>query len=158
MHLSIFQSQKNSTYAPDIWHSLTQIIFPAEHEDSSEYLQRSMKSFYFNFTEEQLIHNAVLITAVQQSDSVIHTCMLLHFFFIMVYHKILNIAPCGMQRTLVFIYPIYRSLHLLVPNPQSFPPHPPSPLAPTSLLSIPVSLFLISTQVHLCHVLDSKNK
>ena len=151
MHLRIFQNQRNSTYAPDIWHSLTQIIFPAEHEDSSEYLQRSMKSFYFNFTEVQLIYNAVLITAVQQSDLVIHTCMLLHFFSIMVYHKILNIAPCGIQRTLVFI------LYIGVCICQSQIPNP-SPLAPTSLLSIPVSLFLICTQVHLCRMLDSKYK
>lgn len=32
MHLRIFQNQRNSTYAPDFWHSLTQIIFLAEHE------------------------------------------------------------------------------------------------------------------------------
>ena len=32
MHLRIFQNQRNSTYAPDFWYSLTQIIFLVEHE------------------------------------------------------------------------------------------------------------------------------
>ena len=49
------------------------------------------------FMEVQLIYNVVLISAVQQSDSVIH---IYTFFFkillsIMVYHSILNIVPCA---------------------------------------------------------------
>ena len=40
----------------------------------------------------------MLITAVQQSDSVIHIYILfLIFFFIMVYHRTLNIVLCAMQ-------------------------------------------------------------
>ena len=34
-----------------------------------------------------------LISAIDQSDSVIHMCILFH----MVYHRILNTAPCAVQ-------------------------------------------------------------
>ena len=48
-----------------------------------------------------LIYNAVLISAVQQSDSVIYILYIYAFFFIffsiMTYHRILNIVPCAMQ-------------------------------------------------------------
>ena len=47
------------------------------------------------FIEVQLIYNVVLISAVQQSDSVIHIYTFFFIFFsIMVYHRILNIVPC----------------------------------------------------------------
>ena len=43
--------------------------------------------------EVHLIYNVVLISAVQQSDSFIHTCTYFFIFFsIMIYHRILNIA------------------------------------------------------------------
>ena len=90
------------------------------------------------FTEVQLIYNVVLIPAVQQIDSVIHIYTFFFIFFsIMVYHRILNIV-----RTLLFIHSTYNSLHLLIPNSQSIPPPPLSPLATTSLFSMSVSLFL----------------
>ena len=38
------------------------------------------------------------------------------------------------SRTLLFIHPMFNSLHLLIPNSQSIPPHPPA-LATTSLFS-----------------------
>ena len=34
----------------------------------------------------------------------------------MIYHGILNIAPHARCRTLLFILPLYPSLHLLIPN------------------------------------------
>ena len=40
--------------------------------------------------------------------------LFLVFFFIMVYHRILNIVPCATYENL--IYPSY-SLHLLIPSP-----------------------------------------
>ena len=54
----------------------------------------------FFFFEVQLIYNAVLITAVQQSDSAIHThththSFFLTFFSIMVYHRTLNTVLCA---------------------------------------------------------------
>ena len=45
------------------------------------------------------------------------------------------------SRTLLFIHPIYTSLHLLTPNSQSIPLLSPSPLATTSLFFMSVSLF-----------------
>ena len=59
--------------------------------------------------------------------------------------------------TLLFAHPIYNSLHLLIPNYQSFLP-PPSSLATTSLFSMSVSQFLFCRYVHLCHILDSTYK
>ena len=50
----------------------------------------------------------MLISSVQQSDSVTHTCTHTHVyiffilsFSIMVYHRILNIVPCALQWDLV---------------------------------------------------------
>lgn len=50
----------------------------------------------FNFTEIYLIYNVVLISSVQQSDSVMHAyiCILLHILSIVAYYRILNIVPC----------------------------------------------------------------
>ena len=59
------------------------------------------------------------------------------FFYILVYHGILNIVSCA--RTLLFIRPLYNSLPLLIPNSHSFPPPAPSSLATTSLFSMSVS-------------------
>ena len=65
-------------------------------------------------------------------------------------------APPGKPRPCFFIHPIHNSLHLLIPNSQSFPPPlTPPPLATTSLFSMSVSLFLFCRYVHLCHILDS---
>ena len=53
--------------------------------------------------EVQLIYNIVLVSGVQQSDSVIHTyiCIYLYSFFlffsVIVYYKILNTIPCAVQ-------------------------------------------------------------
>ena len=114
---------------------------------------------YFFLTEVQLIYNAVPTSAVQQSDSVIHiqTFFFLIFFSIRVYHRIIQF-PVLYSRTLLFIHPIYNSLPLLIPDSQSFPPTPSSPLATTSLFSMSVSLFLFCRQVHLCHISDSTYK
>ena len=48
----------------------------------------------------ELIYKVVLVSAVQQSDSVIHIyihSLFIFFSIIMVYHKILNILPCALQ-------------------------------------------------------------
>ena len=76
----------------------------------------------------------------------------------MVYHRICNIVPCAILRTLLCIHPIYTSLHLLFPNFQSFSHPSTSPLATTSLFSMPVRLFLFHRYVHLCLILDSTYK
>ena len=54
------------------------------------------------FIEVQLIHNAVLISALQKSDSVIHIDTFFFILFsIVVYHRILNIFPCAIPQDLV---------------------------------------------------------
>ena len=45
------------------------------------------------------------------------------FFFITVCHWILNIFPCALSRTLLFIIPLYITLHLIIPYSLSSP-HP----------------------------------
>ena len=85
-----------------------------------------MKHIWFT-----VLISLVLISAVQQSNSVA-----LIFFSIRVYHTILNIVPCVYSRTLLFIHPLYKSLHLLIPDSQSIPPLPLSPSAITSLFSL----------------------
>ena len=42
----------------------------------------------------------------------------------MLYHRILNIVPMRYSRTLLFIHPVYNSLHLLISNSQSVPSLP----------------------------------
>ena len=56
------------------------------------------------------------------------------------------------------MHPTCASLHLLIPNSQSDPLPPPLPLAATSLVTMPLVLFLFHKQVHLCHILDSTYK
>ena len=55
-----------------------------------------------------MLYNVVLISAVQQSDSVIHiyAFFLEIFFSILVYRRILNKVPCAIQSDLV-VYPFY---------------------------------------------------
>ena len=62
------------------------------------------------------------------------------------------------SRTSLLIHPIYASLHLLIPNSQSFPPWLPFPMADTVFPFISVSLFLFHRRVHLCCILDSMHK
>ena len=84
-----------------------------------------------------LVYNAVLISAVQQNDSAIHTyTSFLIVFSIMFYSRTLNVVPALHSRTLLCIHPVYTSLHLLTPN--SVHPYPSSPVATTSLFSTSV--------------------
>jgi len=69
------------------------------------------------FIEVWLIYDIELISAVQQSDSALSLYIYIYiYFFIMAYHRILNIVPLLYSRPLLFINSIYISLHLLVYN------------------------------------------
>ena len=108
---------------------------------------------FFSFLKilVQLIYNVMLISAVQQSDSVIHIDFFI-FFCIMVYHRIWNVVASAMEqdlRTLLFIHHVCDSW--LVPNSQSFPPQP---CGNRRLFSMPVSLLLFHKYVHCCCILD----
>ena len=100
------------------------------------------------FTDVQLIYNVVLISAAQQTDSVIHTHILFQILSIRVHHRILNIVSCVtvlVNRTVLLIYLKYSSLHLLTPNSQPIPPLPSLPLGNTSLFSMSESLDVTMT-------------
>ena len=62
-----------------------------------------MTSLFFFLTEVYLTYNVMLISGVQQSDSVIHTCTCLCFFFFfrffypLGYCKALSKVPCAIQ-------------------------------------------------------------
>ena len=88
----------------------------------------------FFFLGVQLIYNVVLISAVQQSDSVIHI-IIFHIFsigFIMGYWIYF---PVLYSRTLLLTHPICTSFHLLIPDCSSIHPLHASPLATASLFS-----------------------
>ena len=86
-----------------------------------------LKNFFKN--EVQLIYNVALISAIQQSDSVIHLYIFFFIFFsIVIYHGILIQFFVLYNRALLFIHPIYNSLYLLTSISHSNPPPPPSPL------------------------------
>ena len=119
---------------------------------------QTTRIFKIYFMEVQLIYNVVLISAVQQSDSVTHIYIFLFVFFsIMVYHRILSTVPCAIQQDLV-VYPSYTSLHLLIPNSQSIPPPLPLPLGNHKSALYVCEFVSVSQIVHLCHILDSTYK
>ena len=67
-----------------------------------------------------------LFSAVQQSDSVIHRYIRIHFLcsFFMIYLRILNIVPHSIQKDLgVFPFYVFNSLHLSL-NSWFIPPPP----------------------------------
>ena len=68
--------------------------------------------------EIQLIYNVVLVSGVQQSDSVIYTYLLLQILF---HYRLLQYSE---YRSLLFIYYIYSSLYLLISNSYLILPTP----------------------------------
>ena len=72
------------------------------------------------------------------------------FFSITVYHKILNRFPILYTRTLLFISSLSNRLHLLTPNSQSSPPHP--PLVTMSLLYVCESVSVSQVRSSVCHL------
>ena len=103
----------------------------------------NIQIFYFRkfyFTQVQLICSVVLIPAVEQHDSVLYTYLYIYvyiyintflfiFFSIMVYHRMFIQFPMLYSKILLFTHSVYNRLHLLTPNSQSIPLHPPSHLA-----------------------------
>ena len=69
--------------------------------------------FFSNFTKIYLIYNIVLVSGVQQSDSVIHIYMYISGYFSLVYYKILNIVSV-LHTKLLFTYFFICSVYLLI--------------------------------------------
>ena len=71
-------------------------------ENYKSSLKRLGSLFKIYFIDVEVIYNVVLIFTIQQSDPFIHIYTFFFIIFsIMVYHRILNIAPCAKQRDLV---------------------------------------------------------
>ena len=79
-------------------------------------------------------------------------------FSIMVYHRIINTVISVLYSKVLFIYSTCNTLHLPVPNSQSFRPLHLSLLATTSHFLMSSRLFLSPREVHLSHILDSTRK
>ena len=74
------------------------------------------KKFYWSIVDLQC-DNLYCTAKVTQSCT--------HMFFsIMACQGRLNRVPCALHIRTLFIHPLYNSLHLLIPNSQSIPPHP----------------------------------
>ena len=88
-----------------------------------------------------VIYSAVLISAVQQSNSMMH---MYTFLFVPVPYDLplgdWIQSPVPNSRALLFIHSV-RNLHLLVPDPQSFP-CPPLPLEQPQVFSVCESVFV----------------
>ena len=87
-----------------------------------------------------MIYNVVLVSGVQQSDSVIHIHVSIIFQILLPFRLLQNIELY--RRSLLVIYFKYSSVYMSVPNSQSIlPPHL-SPLVTISLFSKSMSLSL----------------
>ena len=79
----------------------------------------------------------MLVSGIQQSDSVIYVCIYMVYTLLQdIEHSSLcyGVGPC------CFTHSLSNSLHLLIPNSQSISPPVPSPLETTGLFSMLVSL------------------
>jgi len=97
------------TSHPDVSKLGTASEIPTSFFEANSYYFLCLKCILSKYswfrTRQWLIYNVVFISAVQQSDSVIHMYILFFTFFsIMVSHRILNIVPYALQQDLI-VYP-----------------------------------------------------
>ena len=104
---------------PTFWHFVT----AATETNKTPYLDGILFLFkkIFYFIQVQLIDNVLLISAVQHSDPV-------YIYMDIVFHTLFHhdLSRDIKYSFLLFVHPIYNSLHLLILNSQSIPPPPPS--------------------------------
>ena len=82
--------------------------------------------FFFNWSIVGL--QCVSFWCTAKWFSYTYVCIYI-FFSIMVYYRMLNIVPCAIRRTLLFIYFTFSSLYLLISNSQFIPSSPPFPFS-----------------------------
>ena len=105
----------------------------------------------FSLIEVQLIYSDVLITAIQQSNSVyVHSFLCILFHYGLSQNIEYSSLCCAVGPCLSVLY--YKSLHLIIPGSHASPHPTPSPLVTSNLFSLSVILFLFHRQVHLCHI------
>ena len=104
---------------------------------SSVSRHNSFKHVFF-FIEVQLIYNILLISAYSKVIQLHthmyinkHMCSFLYSFALWFTWRYWIYFPVLYRRTLMFTHSVYTILHLLIPNSQSIPRSPPSPLATT---------------------------
>ena len=72
--------------------------------------RKNHSTTFLSLIDVQLIYIVVLISAVQQSDSVVYAYIsFFRFFSLIGYYKILSIVPCAIQKILV-IHFLYSSM------------------------------------------------
>ena len=74
-------------------------------------------SFSFFLIEVQLIYSVVLVSGIQQSDSVMHTYIYIYSFSyssIMVYYRILNIVPRAIQQDPSYLFYFFIDLFIFI--------------------------------------------
>ena len=96
----------------------------------------------FTFIEVSVIYSVVLISTVQQNESVIHVYTLLYSFPLWFVIGYWIYFPVLYNRTLLFIHSICNILYLLTPTSCSVSLPTPFPLAVTGLFSVSMILFL----------------
>ena len=110
------------------------------------------------FIEVQLISNVVLVSGIQQSDSVLYIYIIFQITFH--YNKILNIVPRAIQQD--FVIYLFFTEWFVSANPKLLNYSPLSPLITVNLFSMSVSLFLFCKHIHntfICIIfLDSTSK
>ena len=132
MLLAIYQYLKNScciikTHEVYLPQSLQESIF--------------LKKFFIGL---QLIYNVVLLSAVQQSESVIHTHisgLFLDFFSHIGHYRVLSRVPRAIQQVLISYLFYIQQCEYVNPNLPIYPSHL-SPLVTIRLFSTSVTLFL----------------
>ena len=127
--------------------------------EGREKVKGQRKTFFKISIEVQLIYNVVPISAVQK---VTESYIYMHSLLYIVFHHVLYqetgcISLCCTVDLIAYLFQMQQFASI---NPK-LPVHPtPSllPLTTTSLFSMSMSLFLFCRQVHLCHILDSRQK
>ena len=117
------------------------------------------KYFKINFIGVQLIYNVVLVSAVQQSESVMHIHVFTLFQIIFPYKLLKNIEQRSLSynsRFLLLFYFVYSSVYVSIPVPSLSPTV--SPLVTINLFYMSVTLFLFCKYVYFYHFLDSIDK
>ena len=71
-----------------------------------------------------MIYNVVLVSGVQQSDSVIHIAIIFQILFHTGYIRILIEFPVLYSRSLLITYFIYSSVYMLIPKIYPSPTFP----------------------------------
>ena len=87
----------------------------------------ALKKTFLIFIGVELIYNGVLISAIQESESVIHIHISILFQILFLFRLLQTIEfPLPYSWSLLIIYFIYSNVYMLIPNSSFIHPSPPS--------------------------------